>query len=73
MEKRKKYILKEHHIQFPQRLNRDESGQYWKSLNLIISTVSLLVVSMMSTPLTNYQTKALGITIFFSQTDRRQK
>lgn len=40
MEKRKKYILKEHLIQFPQRLNRNESGQYWKSLNLIISTVS---------------------------------
>lgn len=38
--KEKKNRLKEHYIQFPQRLNRDESGQYWKSLHSIISTVN---------------------------------
>ena len=56
MEKKEKNRLKEHYIQFPQRLNRDESGQYWKSLNSIISTVNSRYDEHSSHKLANHST-----------------
>lgn len=57
MEKKGKNRLKEHYIQFPQRLNRDESGQYWKSLNSIISTVNSRYDEHSSHKLPNHSTQ----------------
>ena len=73
MEKKEKSRLKEHYIQFPQRLNRDESGQYWKSLNSIISTVNSRYDEHSSHKLPNHNTQHYDLFLADRQTPKMRE
>lgn len=71
--KEKKNRLKEHYIQFPQRLNRDESGQYWKSLHSIISTVNSRYDEHSSYKLPNHSTQHYDLFLADRQTPKMRE